>query len=183
MERGNRLPRLNPVTMRHPKQHTCRRIDHIICFRTPRPQQKRHARHALRVNRSDKARPLDLQFKCSGGAAIAVFLFKPIQIAAMQSNHVGKHLIGFAVGQVLTAARTRLLQIESLGERYHSGSEFDRELDNIGGQTILPLQNIDGFSWAMENLPDLTVEIDYVKASVTVLVNDWDLSSTINYII
>ena len=45
------------------------------------------------------------------------------------------------------------------------------------------LQNIDGFSWSMENLPDLTVEIDYVKASVTVLVNDWDLSSTINYVI
>lgn len=45
------------------------------------------------------------------------------------------------------------------------------------------LQNIEGFSWAMENLPDLTVEIDYVKASVTVLVNDWDLSSTINYVI
>lgn len=45
------------------------------------------------------------------------------------------------------------------------------------------LQNINGFSWAMENLPDLTVEIDYVKASVTVLVNDWDISSTINYVI
>ena len=45
------------------------------------------------------------------------------------------------------------------------------------------LQNIQGFSWAMESLPDLTVEIDYVKASVTVLVNDWDLSSTINYVI
>lgn len=45
------------------------------------------------------------------------------------------------------------------------------------------LQNIDGFSWAMESLPDLTVEIDYVNASVTVLVNDWDISSTFNYII
>ena len=45
------------------------------------------------------------------------------------------------------------------------------------------LQNIEGFSWAMESLPDLTVEIDYVKSSVTVLVNDWDISSTINYII
>ncbi|MBO4341094.1 MAG: hypothetical protein J5835_06670 [Bacteroidales bacterium] len=45
------------------------------------------------------------------------------------------------------------------------------------------LQNINGFSWAMESLPDLTVEIDYVKASATVLVNDWDVSSTINYIL
>ena len=45
------------------------------------------------------------------------------------------------------------------------------------------LQNIDGFSWAMESLPDLTIEIDYVNASVTVLVNDWNISSTINYII
>lgn len=45
------------------------------------------------------------------------------------------------------------------------------------------LQNINGFSWAMESLPDLTIEIDYVNASATVLVNDWDLSSTINYII
>lgn len=45
------------------------------------------------------------------------------------------------------------------------------------------LQKINGFSWALESLPDFTVEIDYVKESVTVLVNDWDLSSTINYII
>ena len=45
------------------------------------------------------------------------------------------------------------------------------------------LQNINGFSWAMESLPDLTVEIDYVNASVTVLVNDWNISSTFNYII
>lgn len=45
------------------------------------------------------------------------------------------------------------------------------------------LKHIDGFSWEMENLPDLLVEIDYVKASVTVLVNDWDLSSTINFVI
>lgn len=45
------------------------------------------------------------------------------------------------------------------------------------------LQNIDGFSWALESLPDISVEIDYVKESVTVLVNDWDVSTTINYII
>ena len=45
------------------------------------------------------------------------------------------------------------------------------------------LQNIKGFSWAMESLPDLTIEIDYVKSSVTVLVSDWDISSTINYIL
>ncbi|MCR5408836.1 MAG: hypothetical protein K6E61_07030 [Bacteroidales bacterium] len=45
------------------------------------------------------------------------------------------------------------------------------------------LQNIKGFSWAMESLPDLTIEIDYVKASVTVLVSDWDISSTTNYIL
>ena len=43
------------------------------------------------------------------------------------------------------------------------------------------LRRIDGFSWGMKNLPDLTVEIDYVNASVSVLVNDWDLSETINY--
>lgn len=45
------------------------------------------------------------------------------------------------------------------------------------------LQNIKGFSWAMESLPDLTIEIDYVKSSVTVLVSDWDVSSTIDYIL
>lgn len=43
------------------------------------------------------------------------------------------------------------------------------------------LQGIKGFSWAMENLPDLTVVIDYVKSSVSVLVNDWDVSYSINY--
>ena len=43
------------------------------------------------------------------------------------------------------------------------------------------LRRIDGFSWAMKNLPDLTVDIDYVNASVSVLVNDWDLTETINY--
>ena len=43
------------------------------------------------------------------------------------------------------------------------------------------LQNIKGFSWALENLPDLTVMIDYVKSSVSVLVNDWDISYSINY--
>lgn len=45
------------------------------------------------------------------------------------------------------------------------------------------LQNIKGFSWSMESLPDLTIDIDYVKSSVTVLVSDWDVSSTINYIL
>lgn len=45
------------------------------------------------------------------------------------------------------------------------------------------LQNIKGFSWAMESLPDLTIEIDYVKSSVSVLVSDWDVSSTIDYIL
>ncbi|MBP5332761.1 MAG: hypothetical protein J6Y66_01145 [Bacteroidales bacterium] len=43
------------------------------------------------------------------------------------------------------------------------------------------LQNIRGFSWAMESLPDLTVVIDYVKSSVSVLVNDWDVSYSLSY--
>ena len=45
------------------------------------------------------------------------------------------------------------------------------------------LQSIKGFSWAMENLPDLTLEIDYVRASVTVLINDWDISSSTDYLL
>lgn len=40
------------------------------------------------------------------------------------------------------------------------------------------LQNIKDFSWAMESLPDLTIVIDYVNASVSVNVNDWDVSSS-----
>lgn len=45
------------------------------------------------------------------------------------------------------------------------------------------LQKIKGFSWAMESLPDITVDIDYVKASLIALVSDWDVSSSTTYIL
>ena len=45
------------------------------------------------------------------------------------------------------------------------------------------LCTIEGFSWSMESLPDLTVEIDYVNASVTAQARDRYLTSTTNYLL
>lgn len=43
------------------------------------------------------------------------------------------------------------------------------------------LKEVEGFSWSLKNLPDLTIEIDYVRSKVVVYVNDWQLGTSINY--
>lgn len=43
------------------------------------------------------------------------------------------------------------------------------------------LSKIPGFSWDLENLMDISVDIDYVRSQVTVTVNDWMLGATIDY--
>lgn len=43
------------------------------------------------------------------------------------------------------------------------------------------LGRIPGFSWDLENLMDISVDIDYVRSQVTVTVNDWMLGATIDY--
>lgn len=43
------------------------------------------------------------------------------------------------------------------------------------------LSKIPGFSWELENLMDISVDIDYVRSQVTVTVNDWMLGATIDY--
>ena len=41
------------------------------------------------------------------------------------------------------------------------------------------LELIDGFSWELENLPDIDIDIDYVRSQMTVVVNDWELASSV----
>ncbi|MBO4434387.1 MAG: hypothetical protein J5769_02910 [Bacteroidales bacterium] len=41
------------------------------------------------------------------------------------------------------------------------------------------LEKIDGFSWALENLPDIDINIDYTRSQMTVIVNDWELASSV----
>lgn len=45
------------------------------------------------------------------------------------------------------------------------------------------LQKIKGFDWDLVNLPDISVEIDFARSSVTLCVNDWEIAETISYTI
>jgi len=42
------------------------------------------------------------------------------------------------------------------------------------------LHRLDGFDWNLENLPDITVDIDFFHLSITVSVNDWNIAQTIS---
>ncbi|MBO4340264.1 MAG: hypothetical protein J5835_02395 [Bacteroidales bacterium] len=42
------------------------------------------------------------------------------------------------------------------------------------------LSRIPDFSWTMENLPDITLDIDFFHLSITVTVNDWNVAQTVN---
>ena len=43
------------------------------------------------------------------------------------------------------------------------------------------LKKIDGFSWDMENLIDIDIEINYVYSTVTIAVDDWDSVETYEF--
>lgn len=43
------------------------------------------------------------------------------------------------------------------------------------------LKQLDGFSWDLPNLPDLHVEIDYVRSLVSVYISDWQTATYIHY--
>ena len=45
------------------------------------------------------------------------------------------------------------------------------------------LKQVDGFSWSLKNLPDMSVEIDYVRSEVTLSICDWQKETPINYAI
>ena len=45
------------------------------------------------------------------------------------------------------------------------------------------LDMVKGFSWEMENLPDIILDIDYARSKVTVTVSDWESGETYDYII
>ena len=42
------------------------------------------------------------------------------------------------------------------------------------------LRKVEGFDWAADNLPDIDVEIDFVRCAVTVSVNGWTIAATIS---
>jgi len=42
------------------------------------------------------------------------------------------------------------------------------------------LQRLEGFSWEIENLPDITLDIDFFHLSITVAVNDWNIAQTVS---
>jgi len=54
-------------------------------------------------------------------------------------------------------------------------------LDSIVLWTLL--KQVEGFSWDMKNLPDLYVEIDYVRSEVTLSISDWQTVTSIHYAI
>ena len=43
------------------------------------------------------------------------------------------------------------------------------------------LKQVEGFSWELKNLPDITVEIDYIRSEVTLSITDWQTETIINY--
>ena len=42
------------------------------------------------------------------------------------------------------------------------------------------LERLDGFSWALEDLPDINLDIDFFHLNITVAINDWNIAQTIN---
>lgn len=43
------------------------------------------------------------------------------------------------------------------------------------------LSEIKGFDWSMENLPDINIELDYVRSFMTVTVGDWVVGSVMDF--
>ncbi len=66
---------------------------------------------------------------------------------------------------------------------------WDKEADESTGEPLDSillwnlLKQLDGFSWDMKNLPDLCVEIDYIRSEVTLSISDWQNETSINYAI
>lgn len=42
------------------------------------------------------------------------------------------------------------------------------------------LQRLEGFSWNLENLPDINLDIDFFHLSITIGINDWNIAQTIS---
>jgi hypothetical protein len=45
------------------------------------------------------------------------------------------------------------------------------------------LKQVEGFSWDLKNLPDISVKIDYIRSEVTLSISDWQNETSINYAI
>lgn len=65
------------------------------------------------------------------------------------------------------------------------GKEADEKTDAPVDSILLwnLLKQVEGFSWELKNLPDLTVEIDYIRSEVTLSISDWQTETSINYAI
>lgn len=62
-----------------------------------------------------------------------------------------------------------------------SGEDPDGPLDSIVLWNLL--KQVEGFGWDLKNLPDLSVEIDYIRSEVTLSIGDWQNEVSINYAI
>ena len=62
-------------------------------------------------------------------------------------------------------------------------ADADEDTDEPQDSIILwnLLKQVEGFSWELKNLPDLTVEIDYIRSEVTLSITDWQTETSINY--
>ena len=66
-------------------------------------------------------------------------------------------------------------------ELWDSQADTDEPADSILLWGLL--KQVEGFSWEMKNLPDFSLEVDYVSSEVTLTVSDWQNETAINYAI
>lgn len=64
---------------------------------------------------------------------------------------------------------------------WEADEEKDSPLDSIVLWSLL--KRVEGFSWDLKNLPDISVEIDYIRSEVTLSISDWQTETSINYAI
>ena len=57
--------------------------------------------------------------------------------------------------------------------------EEEGHLDDLMLWTFL--KQVEGFNWSLKNIPDLTIDIDYVRSKVVIYVKDWQIGTQINY--
>ena len=60
-----------------------------------------------------------------------------------------------------------------------AGSDDESPADTLVLWNVL--KQVEGFSWDLPNLPDLSIEIDYIRSQVTVSISDWQTESFIHY--
>ena len=64
---------------------------------------------------------------------------------------------------------------------FEADEDTDKPLDSILLWNLL--KQVEGFSWDLKNLPDISLEINYIRSEVTLSISDWQNETTINYAI